>query len=252
MTGANMELGTAFLLGLVGSLHCAGMCGPLALALPVTGGGFLSSLAGRVFYNLGRVVTYCALGLVFGLVGQTIALAGFQRWVSIVAGSILLLGLLFSRRLPLAGPINTLVYRLKNRMGGLLRTRSLGALGLLGLLTGLLPCGLVYVACAGAAATANLASAVQFMACFGLGTFPLMLALSMSGKLVPMPVRSKLVKAVPVAVFVLSILLILRGLSLGIPYVSPDLSKPRHLGHTTSHASPSTHTAPAPCPCSAR
>ena len=70
-----MELGTAFLLGLVGSAHCAGMCGPLALALPPTGNTRVMFLTGRVAYNLGRIVTYALLGACFGFVGQTFALA---------------------------------------------------------------------------------------------------------------------------------------------------------------------------------
>lgn len=77
-----MELWTAFLLGLVGSAHCAGMCGPLALALPATGNTRGTFLAGRLLYNAGRLVTYAALGAAFGLLGQTFALAGFQRWIS--------------------------------------------------------------------------------------------------------------------------------------------------------------------------
>jgi hypothetical protein len=117
-----------------------------------------------------------------------------------------------------------LVSRLKGAMAGLLRTRSLGALGILGALTGLLPCGLVYVACVGATATGGLLRGVEYMAAFGVGTVPMMLALGLSGKLIHASVRTKLVRLVPVSVCVLAALLILRGLSLGIPYVSPDLS----------------------------
>lgn len=219
-----MELWTAFLLGLVGSLHCAGMCGPLALALPVAGHTPLAYVAGRVIYNLGRLVTYCALGLVFGLLGGTFSMVGLQRWVSIGAGVLLLAGLLVSRRLALAGPLVSLVGRLKGAMSGLLGTRTLGALAVLGALTGLLPCGLVYVACAGATATGGWFSGVEYMAAFGLGTVPMMLAIGLSGRLVHATVRRKLAAAVPVSVFLVSVLLILRGLSLGIPYLSPNLS----------------------------
>jgi hypothetical protein len=219
-----MELWTAFLLGLVGSLHCAGMCGPLALALPVTGATAAGFTLGRLVYNLGRLATYCVLGLIFGLVGQTLLLAGFQRWVSIALGALLLAGLVASRQLALAAPVMRLVSRLKGAMAGLLRTRSVGALAMLGALTGLLPCGLVYVACAGATATGSLVSGVEYMAAFGVGTVPMMMALGLSGKLLHVSVRTKLARLVPVSIGVLAALLILRGLSLGIPYVSPDLS----------------------------
>jgi len=219
-----MELWTAFILGLVGSLHCAGMCGPLALALPQTGNSGLSFSAGRVAYNLGRVITYCLLGVVFGLLGRTLFLAGIQRWVSIALGVTLLAGLFATRKLALWQPVTVLVNWLKSKMSAQLRRRSFVALATLGLLNGLLPCGLVYVAGAGATATGGLISGVTYMAAFGAGTVPMMLAISLSQKLVPFSLRLKLQKAIPVSVFILATLLILRGMALGIPYVSPVLS----------------------------
>jgi sulfite exporter TauE/SafE len=219
-----MELWTAFARGLVGSLHCAGMCGPLALALPQAGNRPASYFAGRTAYNLGRVVTYCVLGLIFGLLGKTLLLAGVQRWLSIALGVVLLIGLFASRKLALWRPVSLLVEQLKSRMGALLHRRSFDALLVLGLLNGLLPCGLVYVACAGATATGDLFTGALYMFAFGAGTVPMMLAISLSGKLVPFSLRLKLLKAVPVAVFLLASLLILRGMELGIPYVSPVLS----------------------------
>lgn len=219
-----MELGAAILLGLLGSLHCAGMCGPLALALPQAGHSRLAYLGGRLAYNLGRVVTYCLMGVVFGLIGRTLVLAGIQRWVSIGLGVALLAGLVASRKLALWGPVIQLVQKLKTGMGAMLKQRTVRALGLLGLLNGLLPCGLVYVAAAGATATGSVSGAVEYMAVFGLGTVPMMLAISLSGRLVPFSLRLKLLKAVPAAVALLAVLLILRGMELGIPYVSPVLS----------------------------
>lgn len=219
-----MEFWTAFALGLVGSLHCAGMCGPLALALPHAGNRPAAFFAGRAAYNLGRVVTYCVLGLIFGLLGKTFLLAGVQRWLSIAVGVALLVGLFASRRLALWRPVSVLVEQLKSRMAALLRRRSFDALLVLGLLNGLLPCGLVYVACAGATATGDLFNGALYMLVFGAGTVPMMLAISLSGKLVPFSLRLKLLKAVPIAVFLLALLLILRGMELGIPYVSPVLS----------------------------
>ncbi|MBI5386836.1 MAG: sulfite exporter TauE/SafE family protein [Verrucomicrobia bacterium] len=219
-----MELWTAFLLGLCGSLHCAGMCGPLALALPTAGGGSTRFVAGRVAYNLGRIVTYCALGLVFGLAGKTLLLVGVQRWLSLALGVALLVGLVASRKLETWLPITRLVERLKLGMATLLRRRSFAALAVLGLLNGLLPCGLVYVACAGATVAGGISDGAMYMAAFGAGTTPMMLAIGLSGKLVPLSLRLRLRQAVPVSIFLVAALLILRGLSLGIPYVSPDLA----------------------------
>jgi len=219
-----LDCWTAFLLGLVGSLHCAGMCGPLALALPPAGATTLGYFTGRLAYNLGRVVTYCVLGLVFGLAGATLWLAGIQRWVCLALGAALLLGLFASRKLTRWNPVTLVGDRLQSRMSALLRRRTVASLAVLGLLTGLLPCGLVYVACAGAAATGGILAGAQYMAAFGVGTVPMMLAISLSGKLVPPFLRLHLRKAIPVCIFLVAALLILRGLSLGIPYVSPDLS----------------------------
>ena len=220
----SLDCWTAFLLGLVGSLHCAGMCGPLALALPPAGNSTLGYVLGRVAYNAGRIVTYCALGIVFGLAAGPFLLAGLQRWVSIALGVALLLGLFASRRLALARPVTSVVNELRTSMSVLLRQRSLAGLAVLGLLNGLLPCGLVYVACAGAAATGGILEGASYMAAFGVGYVPMMLAISLSGNLVPTSLRLKLVKTIPVCVFLLASLLILRGMSLGIPYLSPDMS----------------------------
>jgi sulfite exporter TauE/SafE len=216
---------SGLVLGLIGSLHCAGMCGPLALALPGNGRITCGFFAGRLAYNLGRILTYCLLGVVFGLVGRTLALAGVQRWVSITLGIALLLGLFSSHKLAGWRPLTALVGRLKTRMGNLLRRRSFGSLLALGLLNGLLPCGLVYVACAGAVATGGLFSGFAYMAGFGLGTAPMMLGIGLSGHLVPLKLRLHLRKAIPLCVFLLGSLLILRGLGLGVPYLSPDLGR---------------------------
>jgi sulfite exporter TauE/SafE len=168
-------------------------------------------------------VIYSLLGLVFGLAGKSLVLAGLQRSLSIILGVTLLACLLSPRRLALSKPLIALVGQLKGRMTAMLRRRTLVSLVMLGLLNGLLPCGLVYAACAGAASTGTLLRGMQYMAIFGLGTLPTMLAISLSGKWIPPRLRLKLSRAVPIAGFALAALLILRGLSLGIPYLSPDL-----------------------------
>lgn len=139
-------------------------------------------------------------------------------------GITLLSGLLGSRKLGLSRPVVGIVNRLKSKMALLLSRRSSIAPALLGLLNGLLPCGLVYVACAGATATGGVLAGMNYMAAFGAGTIPLMLAIGLSGRLVPWSLRLQFRKAIPVSVFLLACLLILRGMSLGIPYLSPDLS----------------------------
>jgi len=219
-----MDFGLAFALGILGSLHCAAMCGPLQLALPVPSGGAGRFIAGRIIYQFGRVITYCSLGLIAGLVGKSIFLAGMQRWLSIALGVAVLAGFFISKKIAVSATAVRFVMGLKAAMSMQLQKRNLSSLALLGMLNGLLPCGLVYVALAGAAVCSAIWASVGYMAAFGIGTLPMMLALSLSGKMFPPAVRLKLRAAIPAGVFLLAALLILRGLSLGIPYLSPDLS----------------------------
>lgn len=220
------SLGVALSLGLVTGLHCVGMCGPLALALPVVGGTRPAYVLGRLLYNLGRAVTYAGMGVVAGLAGQTFAIGGLQRWVSIAAGMLILIGLLlvylgWMPRLMESLGVWSAFARLQKAWRGSFASRGYTGLLSLGLINGLLPCGPVYVALAGAAATGSVAGGALFMFVFGLGTFPMMLAVSLAGKLVQMPLRRKLQKLVPASAAVVALLLILRGLALGIPYLSP-------------------------------
>lgn len=226
-----MMLWTAFLLGLAGSLHCAGMCGPLVMALPGLGlagagghdatrprrGGWL----GRAVYHAGRIGTYACLGVLFGFIGQSAVWAGFQRWISLAAGAAILLGLLVSRRLPLGLPAVRLVSKLKPWFGPLLGRSSPGSLFCAGLLNGLLPCGLVYAACAGATAAGSVGEGVLFMAAFGLGTVPLMFSLGWLGARFQSALRFRLQRWVPASLVLVALLLVMRGLTLGIPYLSP-------------------------------
>jgi sulfite exporter TauE/SafE len=219
-----MELWTALMLGLVGSLHCAGMCGPLALALPMAGNTRSAFVTGRLLYNVGRILTYCLLGVLFGLVGQSLALAGFQKWVSLAAGTFILLGLVATSKIGLGLPITKSVVWLKASVGRLLQQRTFGSLFLLGMLNGLLPCGLVYVACAAAAATGSLQTGVLSMAAFGLGTLPVMLGLGLAGRKLQGVFQIRWQNLVPISLAVVGVLLVLRGMELGIPYISPVLS----------------------------
>lgn len=217
-------LWTAFVLGLVGSVHCAGMCGPLALALPAVGTSRASFVAGRLAYNLGRMATYTAIGVLFGLLGRSLALAGVQRWVSLVAGSLVLLGLVASVTVFPKRATWLSVAWLKRAFATFIARRNYSSLLILGALNGLLPCGLVYVAAAGATATGGVSSGIAYMVAFGLGTLPVMLGLALAGKGLQLRFRFKLQKLIPVSVACLGLLLVLRGMALGIPYLSPNLS----------------------------
>lgn len=217
---------TGFALGTVSSFHCVGMCGPIALSLPVH---FLSpqkKSTGIFLYNLGRVTVYSLLGLLFGFAGRQFYLGGLQQGLSIVMGSLVLLFLLQSflnKKWITDRWLEKPTRKLQRLMMRFMQQKTLGGLFLLGAANGLLPCGMVYFAITGAMAAATVAGGVAFMAAFGLGTLPAMFALSFFGSMIGLKARNTMKKAVPFVMLTMGILLILRGLSLNIPYVSPIL-----------------------------
>ena len=218
---------TAFLIGLVGSLHCVGMCGPIALALP-SGNSFLPGLLfNRLMYNLGRILTYGLLGLLIGLVGQGFSMAGLQQVISILAGVAILIMVMLpsalNQRIVLLKPAVDFTAFLKRSFGGLFRSKSALSTFYIGLLNGFLPCGLVYVALAGALATGGYLEGMAYMIVFGLGTLPMMLVVSMAGNYITLGLRRTFNRVIPVFMVALAMLFILRGLNLGIPYLSPQL-----------------------------
>ncbi|MBK9015368.1 MAG: sulfite exporter TauE/SafE family protein [Saprospiraceae bacterium] len=217
-----MFLWTAFTIGLFGSLHCVGMCGPIACALPGSAGASRSALVGNALrYNLGRTLTYSLLGAVIGLAGRGLQLAGFQQFMSIALGVLLLAIALFSinveaNLLRLPG-LNQLVFRLKSHLARLLKDSGVNASFFIGLLNGLLPCGLVYMAVVGALSTGGIGSGMAYMALFGLGTFPMMLATGLAGNFAGIRFRTVLRKAYPAFLVFFAVLFIFRGLNFHVP-----------------------------------
>jgi hypothetical protein len=222
-------LWSAFLIGLFGSFHCIGMCGPIALALPIQQKSRIELIIGRVLYNVGRAVTYAAIGLVFGLVGQSLSLAGLQQSISIIAGVLILLMVLlparYSQKIYLLKPAYGFTNFLKRKFGQLLKRKSVISTFLIGLLNGFLPCGLVYIAVAGAVASGGYLEGAAYMFVFGIGTLPIMLAVSLAGNFISLNVRKRINKLIPAFMIVLAFLFILRGMNLGIPYISPQLQQ---------------------------
>ncbi len=218
----------AISLGFLGSFHCIGMCGPIALALPIGKLSQANKILHIALYNLGRVLTYAAFGLIFGSLGQSVAFFGYQQFLSIFLGALILAGLIFPVTLSDLGG-SSKIYKafatLKNKLSGLFSKEGKKSLFLIGLLNGLLPCGMVYMAVAGAIATADVFKGALFMAVFGLGTAPVMFLLPLAGNHISLSFRNKIRKAVPLMVGLMAVILILRGLNLGIPYVSPKLNK---------------------------
>ncbi|MGE5498118.1 MAG: sulfite exporter TauE/SafE family protein [Syntrophothermus sp.] len=223
-----MELWSAFLIGMAGSLHCAGMCGPLLIALPVNAKSILGFYAGRIIYNAGRIFSYILMGLLFAGFGSAASLLGFQKNISVLLGIVVIFLVITPRRyinkmikIPAYGYYNR---NLQAWMGKLLKKQSPLTLFALGMLNGLLPCGLVYVALLGAVTSSELTKGMIYMGLFGLGTLPLMFTASLMGQYINIGLRRKLSRIVPLLALLLGVAFVLRGLDLGIPYVSPKLS----------------------------
>ncbi|MBX3044595.1 MAG: sulfite exporter TauE/SafE family protein [Candidatus Kapabacteria bacterium] len=223
-----IEVGAGFALGILGSFHCLGMCGPIAIAIPHRSTTKAGVAAESLVYNFGRVATYTAMGILLGFVGAPLRLAGFQEYVSIATGFLMLLFLIIPRKyyqgvndMRFFGKI---VGRLKSKFQEFFKAKSILSLFTLGLLNGLLPCGLVYIALAGSFAADGVLTAGLYMAAFGVGTVPMMALLYFSKNLLTISLRNKLTKAIPYGVAIVAVLMILRGLSLGIPYISPKLT----------------------------
>lgn len=223
---------TAFILGLAGSLHCVGMCGPIALSLPLRSKTIPGKIWGGTLWSLGRILTYSMMGALFGLIGSGFKMLGYQQTISILIGGMMILSVflptLFKKFS--SGTVTNFFNPIRRGMQRLLKEKNNRALFLIGIFNGLLPCGLVYMAVAGAIATADFFYSIFFMALFGLGTLPLLLLVSLLGNVISLSIRETINKVVPVVVVGLGIIFILRGLTLGIPFVSPP---PEKLSPTT-------------------
>ncbi|MEL7534672.1 MAG: sulfite exporter TauE/SafE family protein [Bacteroidota bacterium] len=220
-------LWTAFTLGLLGSLHCMGMCGPIALSLPAKG-SLWKILPGRLLYQSGRIMGYSLLGAVAGLLGLGAGLAGLQQGISITLGIVLILGILLasnweSRLIRLPG-LDKVFNKLYRQMRKLLQAASTPQMFQLGILNGFLPCGFVYLGLAGALNMESYGQSVSYMALFGLGTLPLMLVMSLAGGIVGPYLKRSWRPFLRIVSFFFAVYLIIRGLDLGIPYLSPELS----------------------------
>lgn len=219
-----MDLWLAISIGLLGSLHCVGMCGPIALALPLDRTNHWNIFSGNVLYSLGRLTAYFSMGLVFGLVGTGLQLMGIQQYLSIVIGALIIIGVIthsnyFAIKLPAL--YYSFIKSIQTQLSKAFKRKSNANLLGIGFVNGFLPCGLVYMAIAGAINSSTSVKGGLFMAAFGLGTLPLMWAVGIFGGSFSshFPVNFK--KLIPLFMLMLGVLFILRGANLGIPYLSP-------------------------------
>lgn len=212
----------AFFIGLFGSLHCIGMCGPLAFAVPAMKNNKLLLVWNKLIYQLGRVISYSLLGLLIGLVGKQLWLLGLQRIVSIASGLFILIAAISAMMKLRISRTNAntpgffnraMIYALRQRWGHLL----------VGMLNGFLPCGFVYLALTGALNTHSPLTSAAYMFWFGIGTVPLMLVAAVGSGFLTASLRRQLNRIVPFFMLLLGVWFVLRGLELDIPYLSPAL-----------------------------
>ncbi|MDW3193905.1 MAG: sulfite exporter TauE/SafE family protein [Cytophagales bacterium] len=218
MTGA-LLIGLS--IGFVGSWHCIGMCGPLAMALPYRSANPLVRLLKSLLYTLGRTLTYVLVGLLLASVGEGFALAGFQRSLSLIVGLVLVAIVLFpsfNKRLELSVSRTRLGRFVQQRIARLYQSQRSGTFFLVGMLNGLLPCGMVYMAAFAALGSADTISGILIMTGFGLGTLPLMTSFTL------LPVREWLarfrgMKVANALMLVAGAIMILRATALELPDV---------------------------------
>ena len=214
-----------FLMGLLGSVHCIGMCGPLVMALPISHKNNFQKTAALFLYHAGKITSYALLGVLFGLFGSQFPIFGLQKNISIVIGISMLLYVAYvfvlkPKHLQL-GLFNGLYNYIVKALSKLFKSKRTGAFYIIGILNGLLPCGMIYLALSSAMATQHILSGGLLMAFFGLGTVPALLMVALGGQYMGFAFRRQLQKLLPVFIFGMGVLLILRGLNLGIPYLSP-------------------------------
>ncbi|MEK8179570.1 sulfite exporter TauE/SafE family protein [Flavobacterium buctense] len=217
---------TALIFGLVSSLHCIGMCGPIAMMLPVDRNNPTKKALQILLYHTGRLTAYATLGLLFGVLGKGLYLAGMQQRFSIVLGILMILIAIVPEKIfaqyNFSEPIYKLISKVKSSLGSQFKRKTPDAFFTIGIFNGLLPCGLVYAALFGAIAMQNVTLGVTYMLLYGLGTIPLMSAVVYISSILSMPFRSKLQKIVPIITVVIGLLFVLRGMGLDIAYISPS------------------------------
>lgn len=215
---------TGFFLGFFGSLHCLGMCGPIAFLLPFDRTSKRQKILVPLYYHLGRIITYILIGLIFGLIGESLRIFPIQAYLSIFLGVSMLLFLFVKRKRKsffLQRILNSLLIKLRTKLAKYISKKAYSSIFIIGLLNGFLPCGLVYIAGFSSLSINNLTGVLMYMFLFGLGTIPMMTFAIFSGGWFLKLAKRKVKSMIPFFIFVLGILLIMRGLELGIPYLSP-------------------------------
>lgn len=217
---------TALIFGLISSFHCVGMCGPIAMMLPVDRTNEAKRAVQILTYHFGKLSAYGVLGLIFGLLGKSFYAAGWQQQMSIILGVLMIMVSIVPDRVVaqynFSKPIYKIISNVKSHLGQQFKRKSYSSLFIIGLLNGFLPCGMVYVAIFGAIAMQSVSLGVVYMLLFGIGTIPMLTLVVYLSHLLSFSSRNTLQKVIPIVAIVIGMLFIIRGLGLDIPYVSPS------------------------------
>jgi sulfite exporter TauE/SafE len=217
---------SAFIFGLISSLHCIGMCGPIALMIPVDRTNSAKKVTQIITYHIGRLSAYATIGLIFGLVGKGFFLAGIQQRLSIFIGIAMIITIVTPERVlanyNFSKPVYRLISKIKSSLGKQFKNKSYQSLFTIGLLNGFLPCGMVYVAIFGAIAMQSVSLGILYMILFGIGTIPLLTAVVYLSNILSLSFRKTIQNMIPLVALVIGMLFIIRGLGLNIPYLSPS------------------------------
>lgn len=216
---------SALILGVLGSFHCVGMCGPVAFMLPVDRSNNIKKISQITAYHIGRLLAYSFIGLVFGIVGKSLSIFGFQQQLSIAIGVLMIVVIVIPQKTfntyNVSKPIYKVITKVKSALGKALKKKTMDTFLTIGFLNGFLPCGLVYMAVFATIANGGVANGTLYMVVFGLGTVPLMTSAIYFSHFLKGKTRQRIQKVIPVFVIIIGTLFILRGLGLGIPYLSP-------------------------------
>lgn len=211
-----------FFIGLMASLHCIGMCGPIALALPLDRSSRATKWWGLMQYGTGKTIAYAALGVLIGMIGAGFQLLNALQILSIVLGSFtILFGLLRIFKIQLkvgkvrfSGGINQMMVKF-------FKTKSPFRLALIGFGNGLLPCGMVILALTNALLIGSPIQSLMAMVGFGLGTLPILFSVNLIGNQFSAKFKNKLAPMIPYYIVLVGAFIVVRGMNLGIPYISP-------------------------------
>jgi len=217
---------SAFIFGLISSFHCVGMCGPIAMMLPVDRNNEAKKVSQIITYHIGKLFAYGILGLIFGLLGKSFYLAGMQQQLSIIVGILMIIVALVPEKVfakyNFSKPVYKIISKVKSNLGQQFKNKSYKSLFTIGLLNGFLPCGMVYVAIFGAIAMQSVSLGISYMLLFGIGTIPMLTAVIYLSNLISFSFRGTLQKIIPVVAVIIGMLFIIRGLGLDILYLSPS------------------------------